>query len=126
MKTIAKLLFTAILIVVTIIAASAAWAHSFPEQETPAAGETLAAPPAKVTIEYDAPIEKLFDSLRVLDATGQDKAAGAPQVSDDGHSLSVPVAALSPGQYTVQWRVVCIDTHHTEGSYTFTVKGSSP
>jgi methionine-rich copper-binding protein CopC len=120
------LLFAALPIVLTIVARGAVWAHSFPEQESPTAGETVAMPPAQVTIKYDAPIEKLFDSLRLLDAAGQDKAAGAPQVSDDGHQLSVPVRTLGPGEYTVQWRVVCIDTHHTEGSYTFTVKGSSP
>jgi methionine-rich copper-binding protein CopC len=122
MKTLAKLLFTIQLILLMIAAASAAWAHSFPEQESPAAGETVATAPSQVTIKYDAPIEKLFDSLRVLDAAGQDKTAGAPQVSDDGHELSVHVSTLGPGQYTVQWRVVCIDTHHTEGSYIFTVK----
>ncbi len=122
MKTVAKLRFTMPLIALTLVAASAAWAHSFPEQESPAAGETVVTPPNQVTIKYDAPIEKLFDSLRVLDAAGQDKAAGAPQVSDDGHELSVPIHDLGPGQYTVQWRVVCIDTHHTKGSYTFTVK----
>jgi copper resistance protein C len=125
MKTFTKLLFAVVLTVLIIGAAAAvpvAWAHSFPEQESPAAGETVTAPPAHVTIRYDAPIESLFDSLRVLDAAGQDKAAGAPQVSADGHELSVPITALDPGQYTVQWRVVCIDTHHTEGSYTFTVK----
>jgi copper resistance protein C len=97
-------------------------AHSFPEEENPSAGATLAAPPAQVAIKYDAPIESLFDSLQVLDATGQDKAAGAPQVSANGYELSVPVTPLAPGDYTVKWRVVCIDTHHTEGSYTFTVK----
>jgi copper resistance protein C len=121
MKTPTKLRFTVLTIVLTIVTTRAAWAHSFPEQETPSAGATVATPPAQVTIKYDAPIEKLFDSLRVLDASGQDKAAGAPQVSADGYELSVPVSALGPGQYTVQWRVVCIDTHHTEGSYTFTV-----
>jgi methionine-rich copper-binding protein CopC len=125
MKTLTNLLFTALLIVLMIAAAPAVWAHSFPEQESPAAGETVAAPPANIAIKYDAPIESLFDSLRVLDAAGQDKAAGAPQVSADGHELSVPVTALDPGQYTVKWRVVCIDTHHTEGSYTFTVKSTN-
>ena len=112
---------------VPIIAALAiltgvASAHSFPEEENPSAGASLAAPPAQVSIKYDAPIESLFDSLQVLDATGQDKAAGAPQVSADRYELSVPVAPLTPGDYTVKWRVVCVDTHHTEGSYTFTIK----
>ena len=102
-----------------------ALAHSFPEHEDPSAGATVPATPAQVTIKYDAPIEKLFDTLQVLDAAGRDKAAGAPQVSADGHELSIPVAPLSPGEYTVKWRVVGIDTHHTEGSYSFTVQGAN-
>lgn len=118
-----KFFSTTVPIVVAIVSTvRAAAAHSFPEHEDPSAGATVAATPAQVTIKYDAPIEKLFDSLQVLDATGQDKAAGAPQVSADGHELSVPVAPLNPGEYTVKWRVVCIDTHHTEGSYSFTVR----
>jgi copper resistance protein C len=113
-------------VITTVIApmsiAQFASAHSFPEQENPAAGATLTAAPAQISIRYDAPIEKLFDSLQILDSTGQNKASGEPQVSADGHELSVPVAALNPGEYTVKWRVVCVDTHHTEGSYTFSVK----
>ncbi len=122
MKLATKVLFAVLMILPIVAAAPRAWAHSFPEEEAPSAGATVAAAPAQVSIQYDAPIESLFDSLQVLDASGQDKATGAPQVSADGHQLSVPVAALTPGDYTVKWRVVCIDTHHTEGSYTFTVK----
>jgi copper resistance protein C len=107
----------------TIGAAAAVSAHSFPERESPAAGATLSGPPAEITIEYDAPIEKLFASLEVIDSAGQNEAAGKPEVSPDGLKLSVPVNKLPPGEYTVQWSVVCIDTHHTRGSYSFTVQG---
>lgn len=96
-------------------------AHSFPEEESPKAGQNLAAPPAEVTIKFDAPIEKLFAKLEVTGADGQNLALGAPQVSDDGIQLSVKLGALKPGDYTVKWAVVCIDTHHTNGSYTFSV-----
>ena len=106
--------------------AAAAHAHSFPEQETPSAGATLTEPPAEVTIKYDAPIEKLFASLEVLNSAGQSETDGKPEVSPDGWKLSVPVNKLPPGEYTVQWRVVCIDTHHTQGSYSFTVEGPHP
>jgi copper resistance protein C len=103
---------------------AAASAHSFPEQEIPPAGATLTEPPAQVTIKYDAPIEKLFASLEVLNSAGQNEAVGEPAVSPDGWNISVPVNKLQPGEYTVQWRVVCIDTHHTQGSYSFTVEGT--
>ena len=99
-------------------------AHSFPELQSPAAGQTLETSPSRVTIKYDAPIEKLFASLQVLDAAGDDKAVGAPEISPDQSTLSIKVGPLKPGVYTVKWRVVCVDTHHTQGSYSFTVAGA--
>ena len=96
-------------------------AHSFPEKETPSAGQQLSAPPSAVTIRFDAPIEKLFAKLEVLDADGKPETIGPPQVDSAALTLSVKVAALKPGDYTVKWGVVCIDSHHTEGSYVFTV-----
>jgi len=121
----------------TLVAASAALlcfliagvvpvsAHSFPESEAPAAGQTLNEPPSEVRIKYDAPIEKLFAQLAVIDSSGQDLAQGAPAVSDDGYILTVKLPRLKPGNYVVKWRVVGIDTHHTEGSYSFSVAGGS-
>jgi methionine-rich copper-binding protein CopC len=96
-------------------------AHSFPEKESPSAGQKIASAPSEVVIDFDAPIEKLFAKLEVTGADGQNLASGAPQVSDNGIRMSVKVPALKPGDYTVKWAVVGIDTHHTEGSYTFTV-----
>lgn len=98
-------------------------AHSFPERETPAAGQTLLAPPSEVRIKFDAPIEHLFAQLHVVGADGKDDAIGSPEISGDGYTLAVKVPALKPGDYTVKWAVVCIDTHHTNGSYGFTVSG---
>jgi methionine-rich copper-binding protein CopC len=98
-------------------------AHAFPESEAPAGGQTLKEPPSEVRIKYDAPIEKLFARLAVIDSSGQNLAQGAPAVSDDGYILAVKVPRLKPGTYVVKWRVVGIDTHHTEGSYSFSVAG---
>jgi methionine-rich copper-binding protein CopC len=105
----------------TVCCGPAVWAHSFPEQQTPAAGAILTTAPAEVSIKYDAPIEKLFAKLEVVGSDGKNEAAGAPQVSADGYTLSVKVGALGPGDYQVKWGVVGADTHHTQGSYTFTV-----
>ena len=114
----------AALLAIAVTVPSAAWAHSFPEREIPSAGEKVASPPPEVVIDFDAPIEKLFAKLEVIGANGKDLAEGAPQISEDGTRMSVKVPALKPGDYTVKWAVVCIDTHHTQGSYTFTVAGA--
>jgi methionine-rich copper-binding protein CopC len=102
-----------------------AWAHSFPETESPSAGAKLASSPSEVTIKFDAPIEKLFAKLEVIGADGNNAAVDAPQISDDGFHLTVKVGALKPGDYTVKWAVVGIDTHHTNGAYTFSINSGS-
>lgn len=110
--------------IILLAAAAIARAHSFPEEESPSAGQTLSAPPAEVSIKFDAPIEHLFAKLEVDGADGKNYAAGNPIFGDDTRSLAIKVGALAPGVYTVKWAVVGIDTHHTNGSYIFTVKGS--
>lgn len=121
MKKLNIWLYAAALLAIGLSNPMSAWAHSFPAQETPSAGQKVATPPSEIVIKFDAPIEKLFAKLEVTGADGQNLAAGAPQVTDDGIRLLVKVPALKPGDYTVKWAVVGIDTHHTEGSYTFTV-----
>lgn len=102
------------------------WAHSFPQKESPSAGEALATTPPEVSIKFDAPIEPLFAQLQVIAPDGKNEALSTPTVGADGYTLSVKVPHLGPGDYTVKWSVVCIDTHHTNGSYEFTVnRGAS-
>lgn len=107
-----------------IAIAVTAHAHSFPEEESPSAGQALSVAPAEVTIKFDAPIEHLFAKLEVDGPDGKNCAVGDPTFGDDTRTLAVKVGALAPGVYTVKWAVVGIDTHHTNGSYVFTVKGT--
>ena len=99
-----------------------AFAHSFPVEQDPSAGQNLATSPGAVTIKYDAQIEQLFAKLEVLDAEGKN-VASEPVVSAGGYVLSAKLPALKPGLYRVKWGVVCVDTHHTQGSYSFTIGG---
>jgi copper resistance protein C len=121
MTTLKMCISVAAVVAIAMSNAMVASAHSFPESQTPSAGQKVSFAPAEVTINFDAPIEKLFAKLEVTGADGKNEAAAAPQVSDDGRRLSVKVGALKPGDYTVKWAVVGIDTHHTEGSYTFSI-----
>jgi methionine-rich copper-binding protein CopC len=117
-------MFAVLLWSFVVLGSTSASAHSFPEVETPAAGQTLTASPSEITVKYDAPIEKLFAKLEVLGPDGQNVAQSAPVVGSDGYTLSVKVPPLKPGDYLVKWGVVCVDTHHTQGSYPFTVVGT--
>lgn len=123
MRTRGRTALTILTVAFVLGAAVPARAHSFPEQESPSAGQTLSAPPGEVSIKFDAPIENLFAKIEVDGADGKNYAVGDPTLTSDGRTLSIKLGKLAPGVYTVKWAVVCIDTHHTNGSYIFTVKG---
>ena len=100
------------------------WRTRFRRSKARPRGRALETPPTQVTIKYDAPIEKLFASLHVLGPASKDEAMVTADMRSDQSTLSVKVNALKPGDYTVRWRVVSIDSHQTQGSYSFTDAGT--
>ena len=80
--------------------------------------------PAEVAINFTEGVEPAFSGIAVLDAHGAHmETASARTAPGDNKRLAVPVAALPPGVYTVQWHATAVDTHKTEGTYRFTVGG---
>jgi methionine-rich copper-binding protein CopC len=41
--------------------------------------------------------------------------------NNDRKLMRVPVKVLPPGTYTVKWHVLSVDTHTSDGSFTFHV-----
>lgn len=123
MKPRTRILFASYVFVFMTLAGVEASARAFPQEQSPAAGQTLAASPSEVSIKYDAPIKHLLAKLEVLDESGSNVAAGQADVGPDDRTLSIKLDSLKPGEYTVKWSVVCIDTHHTHGSYSFSISG---
>ena len=106
-----------------MIWASAALAHCFPDQFTPAAASVMLTPPSQVKVHFDNPYDPASSTVRVLSENG-DVVSGARTPGADDRTLTVPLKALTPGQYFVKWRAVSKDGDHTMGAYSFTVKGS--
>jgi methionine-rich copper-binding protein CopC len=78
--------------------------------------------PPSLSLTYTEPIEPSFSSVRVTDAAGARVDQGTPITRDGGRVLAVKLAPLRPGVYSVEWHVTSVDTHKTEGHFTFTVK----
>ena len=105
-------------------AAPPAFAHAFLDHATPAVGSRVPTAPATAALWFTQDLEPAFSSVTVIDQTGQRVDLGSAQVPP-GHAdqLQVGLKALPPGIFTVRWHVVSVDTHTTEGSFTFTVGG---
>jgi copper resistance protein C len=95
-------------------------AHAFLDHAEPRVGSTVDAP-SGVTLFFTEPIEFAFSRLEVADATGRKVETGPPEQPGPDR-LAVTLPTLSPGEYTVRWAVVSVDTHSTEGRFTFSVK----
>jgi len=107
------------LVVAAVLYSSAAAAHAMLEQAEPAAGAVLHQSPAALRLRFSEQLEPAFSVATVTDQRGQ-SVTGGPG-SSQGTTITVPLKALSPGQYRVRWHAVSMDTHSTQGSYSFTV-----
>ena len=87
----------------------------------PAVGSTVRTAPAEVRIDFTEGIEPAFTTIHVSDARGMRVDQGSAHLEGDNTHLAVALKALAPGSYRVAWKAVAVDTHHTEGSFTFTV-----
>jgi hypothetical protein len=102
--------------------AGPAFAHAFLDRASPAVGSEVSSPPSALTLTYTEPVEPLFCTVHVTDDHGTTVEDGKPTTKDDGRTLVVGLKKLSPGDYHVEWHVTSVDTHKTEGHFTFTVK----
>jgi copper resistance protein C len=99
-------------------------AHAFLDHASPAVGDKVATSPSAVTLWFTQDLEPAFSTVVVTNQSGQRIDLGNVRVPP-GHpaELQVGLKLLPPGTYTVRWRVVSVDTHPTEGSFTFEVGG---
>jgi methionine-rich copper-binding protein CopC len=76
----------------------------------------------EVRIWFSENIEPAFSSIHVLDAAGKEVDKRDVHLDRSNHALlHVSLPPLESGIYKVVWRVVSVDTHVTNGSFTFRV-----
>ncbi|MEO8922880.1 MAG: copper resistance protein CopC [Caldimonas sp.] len=103
-----------------LIVADSASAHAFLDHAQPPVGSTLHSAPARVELWFSQDLELAFSTLRVVDGAGKQVDERDKSVSDrDKTQMTVSLPPLPPGKYRVYWRVLSVDTHVTEGDFTF-------
>ena len=99
----------------------AAAAHAFLDRASPAVGSTVHTPPSEMRIQYTEELEPAYSTAQVQDASGATVSAAAHVDANEKSVLVVPLGPLKPGRYKVIWKVLSVDTHVTNGTFTFTV-----
>jgi hypothetical protein len=99
-----------------------AGAHAVLDRALPVVGSTVRESPRELTLWFTQRLEPAFSKVRVMDRNGKRVDNGNPQFNgSDATVLRVSLPRLAPGTYRVHWRVLSVDTHVSEGEFTFDV-----
>src|SRR6516162_3501898 len=97
-------------------------AHAFLERADPGVGSTIQTSPSEVRIRFTENIEPAVSSIQVFDASGKEVDKRDLHLDRSDHALlHISLPPLGVGTYKVTWRVVSVDTHVTNGDFTFRV-----
>jgi copper resistance protein C len=107
---------------IVTLAVGSATAHAVLDRTDPRAGVSVKTPPSQVKLWFTGALEPAYSRVQVVDAAGKRMDLGDGGV-DAGNPalLRVSVPALAPGAYRVVWRVLSVDSHVTEGQFSFQV-----
>jgi hypothetical protein len=104
------------------LTAAQAFAHAQLEKATPAVGGTVASA-NEIRLEFSEGVEPKFSKVSVTGPSGAIPLGAAKTEPGNQAVLIVPISkALAAGAYKVHWQAVSVDTHHTQGTFEFTVK----
>jgi methionine-rich copper-binding protein CopC len=119
--TYARGLFLAL--VAWVLGVGLALAHSGLQRAEPPVESTLKRPPKELKLYFSERLEPAYSRARVEDGQGARVDRDDSRVDRSNPLLlRVPLLPLGPGTYTVIWRVLSVDSHITEGRFTFRVE----
>ncbi|RNJ48148.1 copper resistance CopC family protein [Methylocystis hirsuta] len=110
------------MLLASLVGAGGAQAHASLDHAEPRVGNTVSAAPSAVTLWFTQNIEPAFTSIAVFNAVGVRVDTGGTRVDSAASLAQVGLRPLPPGVYRVRWRALSVDTHKTEGSFTFEVR----
>ena len=111
------------LLILMAVGPAIAAAHGMLDRTEPRAGGSVKAPLQQVRLWFTGALEPAYSRVEVLDASGKRMDLGDSGLDSSTRTLlRVSVPALGPGTYRVVWRVLSVDSHVTEGQFSFRVE----
>ena len=111
-----------IFFLILVVSSARLEAHAFLKDADPEVGSTIQTSPGEVRIRFTENIEPAVSSIQVFDASGKEVDKRDLHLDRSDHALlHVSLPPLGAGTYKVVWRVVSVDTHVTNGNFTFRI-----
>jgi copper resistance protein C len=100
----------------------AAQAHALLQSASPSVGGSVGSSPATIVLQFSEGVEARYSQVSVTGPGGA-VSVSRPANGAAKSTLTVKVGqTLKAGRYRVQWSVVSVDTHRTQGSFSFEVQ----
>ena len=105
------------------LAAKAALAHAFLDKAVPSVGGTVSGSPREIRLYFTQGVVTAFSHVHVVSEAGAAVPTGKPLNDPSDRSIVIVRLgrALPPGTYSVSWHAVSVDTHASQGTFSFTV-----
>ncbi len=123
LKTLKKTIVTTA-VLSTIILSQHALAHAHLASAIPGDKAVISESPESLTLTFTEGVESSFSGVDIMTMSGSAVTTGKTTIdSNDNKIVHVALSApLKAGEYMVDWHVLSVDGHKTQGSYTFTMK----
>jgi methionine-rich copper-binding protein CopC len=97
-------------------------AHASLVRTIPAGGSAVHKSPVTVKLWFSERLEPAYSTVEVVDRDRKRVDSGDASVDRaDARLLQVSLPQLPAGMYRVMWRVLSVDTHVSEGQFSFEI-----
>ncbi len=95
--------------------------HAKLVRSQPQPKETLSSPPKLAELWFTEELEPRLNTIEVKDSSGNRVDRGEVVLAEGNKKAQVELGDLTPGIYSVEWKVLSADQHAIRGSFIFTV-----
>lgn len=105
-----------------VLVSQGAAGHAMLDHAEPAVGRASGPAPAEIRLWFNGRLEPGLCAIELAGSDGTKTELETARVDGkDANEVRVKVPKLPPGAYRVYWRVISVDTHMTQGDFTFRV-----